>query len=81
MQCTSKEIHVKITTTVLHEMQNVTFLSTLEHSQQCHVLDEHLRDDHVTTLIKLIVKNYLLIFYHQFGRIYTEPIIKGNKLR
>ena len=78
-QCTSKEVNANITTTVLHEMKNVTFLSIQEHSQQCHVLDEHLRDDHITTLIKLIVKNYLVIFYHQFGRIYTERIIKGNK--
>ena len=31
-QCTSKEINVKITTTVLHEMKNITFLAIQEHS-------------------------------------------------
>ena len=60
-------------------MKNITFLAIQEHSKQFHVLDQHLRDDHITILIKLIVKNYLVIFYHQFGRIYTERIIKGNK--
>ena len=54
------------------------FLSLQEHSQQCHVLDEHIRDDHITTLIKLIVKHYLVVFYHQFDRIYTERIIKRS---
>ena len=61
-QCTAKEISVKITTAVLHEMKNITLLSIQEHSLQCHVLDEHLRDDHITALIKLIVKHYLVIF-------------------
>ena len=78
-QCTSKEINAKITTAVLHEMRNITFLSLQEHSQQCHVLDEHIRDDHITTLIKLNGKHYLVIFYHQFGRIYTEHIITRSK--
>ena len=78
-QCTSKEINVRITVTVLHEMTNRMFLSIQEHSLQCHVLDEHLRDDHITALIKLIVKHYLVIFYHQFGTIYTEHVLKANK--
>ena len=51
-----KRNQCKITTAVLHEMKNRTFLSIQEHSLQYHVLDEHLRDDHITALIKLIFK-------------------------
>jgi len=35
--------------------------------------------DQITALIKLIVKHYLVIFYHQFGRTYPERVIRGNK--
>ena len=45
-----------------------------------HMLDGQFRDCHKTTLIKLIVKNYLILFYHQFSKIFIERIIKRIKL-
>ena len=44
-----------------------------------HVLDTDFRDDHITVIIKLIANTYLTTFLHQFARVYTQRIIKGNK--
>ena len=67
-----------ITSSVLAETRNSTFSSMQAHSMENHILDSHLRDDHITVLIKLIVSNYLTLFFHQFGKVYTERIIKRN---
>ena len=75
----SKESNAKILSDVLSAMRNNTFQMISEHSKQCHILDQNLRDDHISILIKEIVKQYLIIFYHQFGRVFTERILKNNK--
>ena len=67
-----------ITSSVLQKTRNSTFSSIQAHSMENHILDNHLRDDHITVLIKLIVSNYLTLFFHQFGKVYTERIIKRN---
>ena len=76
----SKETNIRITSEVLNETRNTTFTSLTDHSRENHILDDSLRDDHITILIKLIVKFYLTLFYHQFGRIFTERIIKDSKV-
>ena len=60
------ETNVKITAKVLQKTRNETFESISQHSKETHMLDGQFRDCHKTTLIKLIVKNYLILFYHQF---------------
>ena len=75
----SKESNAQILSDVLSATKNNTFLLLSEHSKECHILDQDLRDDHITILIKGIVKQYLVIFYHQFGRVFTERILKNNK--
>ena len=40
------------------------------------MLDGKFRDCHKTTLLKRTVKNYLILFYHQFSKIFTERIIR-----
>ena len=64
---------------MLQETKPNTFAELFEHSRQCHILDEYMRDDHITNLIRLIVKSYLDLFFYQFGKVYTERIIKENK--
>ena len=49
-----------------------------DHSEQCHILDQNLRDDHISIIIKGIIKKYLVIFYHQFGPVFIEKILKKN---
>ena len=73
------ETNVKITAKVLQKTRNGTFESINQHSKETHMLDGQFRDCHKTTLIKLIVKNYLILFYHQFSKIFTERIIKKDK--
>jgi hypothetical protein len=75
----SKDKKEKICSDVLKEMKLQTFQDILQHSQQGHVLDDNLRDDHITILIKYIVKLYLQLFLYQFGKVYTERIVKENK--
>ena len=75
----TKESNAKILSEVLSEMKNSTFESISDHSKETHVLDYNLRDDHIATLMKEIVKQYFISFYHQFGRVYTERILKKNK--
>ena len=75
----SKETNAQILSDVLSAMKNDAFQSISEHSKECHILDQSLRDDHITIIIKEIVKQYLIIFYHQFGRVFTERILKNNK--
>ncbi len=70
---------VKIVSDVLQNTKLSTFTEQVEHSQQCHILDENMRDDHITSIIRLIVESYLKLFLHQFGRVYTERVIKENK--
>lgn len=55
------------------------FDELFEHSRQCHILDQDMQDDHISHLIKLIVKSYLRLFFYQFGKVYTERVIKENK--
>jgi hypothetical protein len=63
---------------VLMATQEDTFASLYEHSKQCHVLDINMRDEHdnVTRIKKLIAESYLKLFFHQFGKVYTERVIK-----
>ena len=44
----SKDKKEKICLDVLKETKLQTFQDHLHHSQQCHILDENLRDDHIT---------------------------------
>ena len=74
----SKSAKLAITSKVLQQSKSNVFPSIQMHSMESHILDSHLRDDHITILIKLIVSNYLTLFLHQFGKVYTERIIKGN---
>ena len=74
----SKSGTLAITSKVLQQSKSNVFPSIQMHSMESHILDSHLRDDHITSLIKLIVSNYLTLFLHQFGKVYTERIIKGN---
>ena len=75
----NKEKKEKIYTDVLKETKLQTFQDLFQHSQQCHVLDGNLRDDHITILIMHIAKLYLQLFLYQFGKVYTERIVKENK--
>ena len=75
----SKETNAKILSEVLSETRNSTFQSLSQHSKESHILDGELRDDHISKIIKLIVKNYLILFYHQFGKVFTERILRRNK--
>jgi hypothetical protein len=70
---------VKIVSDVLQNTKLSTFSELVEHSQQCHILDANMRDDHITSIIRLIVESYLKLFLHQFGCVYTEHVIKENK--
>ena len=58
--------------------RNATFQSLNEHSKEIHILDSELRGDHFTCIIKMIVENSLLLFCHQFGKIFTERILRKN---
>ena len=75
----SSDMNKQIESKVLQDTKMSTFTSISEHSKATHILDEHMRDDHITILIKLITQKYLKIFCFQFGRVYTERIIKKNK--
>ena len=75
----TKESNAKILSEVLSEMKNHTFESISDHSKEIHILDHNLRDDHISVMIKEIVKQYLVLFYHQFGRVFTERILKKNR--
>ena len=75
----NKEKKEKIYTDVLKETKLQTFQDFFQHSQQCHVLDGNLSDDHITILIMHIAKLYLQLFLYQFGKVYTQRIVKENK--
>ena len=81
--CTWSSFTTKVklgtTTSVLQETRNSVFSSIQVHLMENHVLDTDFRDDHITVMIKLISNTYLTTFLHQFARMYTERIIKGNK--
>ena len=75
----NKQDKLAITMSVLKETRNTTFLPIHSHSKETHILDNDLRDDHVTFIIKEIVQHYLTLFFHQFSRVYTERMIRNNK--
>ena len=75
----NKQDKLAIAMSVLKETRNTTFLSIQNHSMETHILDNNLRDDRVTFIIKEIVQHYLTLFFHQFSRVYTERMIKNNK--
>ena len=64
----SKETNDQILSDFLSTMRNNT-IQRSENSKECHILDHNLRDDNISIIIKEIVKQYLIIFYHQFGRL------------
>jgi hypothetical protein len=61
---------------VLQEMRPTPFQSLQQHSQETHALDQNLQDDHITIIIKKITYRYSKIFLHQFGKVYTDRIVK-----
>ncbi len=67
----SKETNAKILSEVLQEKKNATLQSLSEHSKECHILDGELRNNHITKIVKLIFKNYLILLHHQFGKVFT----------
>ena len=69
----------KIFCDVLQATKSCTFEKLFEHSRQCHILDQDMRDDHISVLIRHIVNCYLKLFFYQFGKVYTERVIKENK--
>jgi len=70
--CTWATISNDTVAKIQYEMKNNTFESIRDHNKENHVLYFHLRDDHITIVLKDIVREYLLLFYHKFGRVYTE---------
>ena len=64
---------------ILQETKPFTFTSLEQHSRECHVLDENLRDDHITQLIHAISDLYTKIFVHRFGKVYSEKVVRGEK--
>ena len=74
----SKETNAKLLMQVLTKTRNSRFQSLNQHNKETHILDSELRDDHVTYIIKIILKNYLVLFYHQFGKIFTERTLRKN---
>ena len=74
-QLTDKSIPV-VQRDVLQEVKPTVFKSLEQHSQETHVLDENLQDDHITTIIKKITFLYTKIFLHQFSKVYTERIVR-----
>lgn len=75
----SKETNSRITLEILQETRATVFTELSDHSKQCHILDNMLRDDHITTLVKAITKAYLTLFYYQFSKVFTERVIKSNQ--
>ncbi|CAB4019071.1 DNA transposase THAP9 [Paramuricea clavata] len=61
---------------VLQEVKPSVFQSLQQHSQDTHVLDKDLRDDHITILVKKITDLYSKIFLHQFSKVYSERIVR-----
>lgn len=55
------------------------FDELFEHFRRFHTLDENMRDELLTNLIRLVVNGYLNLYSHQCGRIHTERVIKVNK--
>jgi hypothetical protein len=61
---------------VLQEVKPSAFQSLQQHSQDTHVLDKDLCDDHITILVKKITDLYSKIFLHQFLKVYSERIVR-----
>ena len=51
--------NIAVTISVLKENRNPTFTSTQSHSSEDHILDNDLRDDHLTFIIKEIYYSVL----------------------
>ena len=64
---------------VLRETKLSTFTSLEQHSWECHILDQNLRDDHITLLIHSISDLYAKIFVYRFGKIHLEKIVRDEK--
>jgi hypothetical protein len=60
---------------VLQEVKPSAFQSLQQHSQDTHVLDNDLRDDHITILVKKVTDLYSKLFLHQFSKVYSERIV------
>ncbi len=56
-----------------------TFTSLEQHSRECHILDQNLRDDHITRLIHAVSHLYTKIFLYRFGKMYSEKVIRDEK--
>ena len=50
-----------------------------QHSLETHVVDQSLRDDHITVLNKKITDLYSKIFLHRFAKVYFERIVRQEK--
>ena len=59
----SKETNAKILWEVLSETRNSTVKSLSQHTKESHILDGELRDDHISRIVKLIMKNDLILFW------------------
>ena len=68
----------KVVMQVLTKTRNCTFQVLNQHNKETHILDSELRDDHAPYIIKMIVKKYFILFYHQFGKIFIERILRTN---
>lgn len=56
-----------------------TFASLQQHALEHHVLDDNLRDDHITALIKIITRHFINIFCHRFSSVYSQRIVMAEK--
>ena len=74
----SKSAKLAITSKVLQQSKSNVVPCIQMHSMESHILDSHLTDNHITIRLELIVSNYPTLFLHQFGKVYTERISKGN---
>jgi hypothetical protein len=61
---------------VLQKVRSTAFPSLQQHSRETHPLDQNLQDDHITNLIKKITYLYSKIFLYQFGKVYTDRVVK-----
>ncbi|CAB3981616.1 Hypothetical predicted protein [Paramuricea clavata] len=70
----------KIFSDVLQATKPCTFDKLFEHSRQCHILDQHMRDDHISILIRHIVNCYLKLFFISLEEFIQSVLLKKTKL-